>query len=85
MKVIVVAGKEAERCLDPEGNGVNTRGENGGGPGPPDGEQHKQLISSRGGGNTFFYNVFHKKSNIVQIRVPKRGDKRSTWLNGLVN
>jgi hypothetical protein len=31
----------------------------------------------------FFYNVFHKKSNTVQIRVSKRGDKRSTWLNGL--
>jgi hypothetical protein len=30
-----------------------------------------------------FYNVFHKKSNTIQIRVSKRGDKRSTWLNGL--
>jgi hypothetical protein len=31
----------------------------------------------------FLYNVFHKKSNTVQIRVSKGGDKRSTWLNGL--
>ncbi len=35
-----------------EGNGVNPSGGNGGGPGPPDGKQDKQLISSRGGGNT---------------------------------
>jgi hypothetical protein len=47
-----VADKEAGRCLDPEGNGVNPGGGNGGGPGPPGGEQDKQLISSRGGGNT---------------------------------
>jgi hypothetical protein len=44
-----VANEEAGRCLDPEGNGVNP---GGGGPGPPVGKQDKQLISSRGGGNT---------------------------------
>jgi hypothetical protein len=32
--------------------GVNPGEGNGGGPGPPSGEQDKQLISSRGGGNT---------------------------------
>ncbi len=52
MKVIFVADLEAKRCLDPEGNGVNMRGENVRGPGPTDGEQDKQLISSRGGGKT---------------------------------
>ncbi len=42
------------RCLDPEGNGVNPGwgGGNGGGPGPPGEEQDKQLISSRGEGDT---------------------------------
>jgi hypothetical protein len=52
-KRIIVADEEAGRCLDPEGNGVNLRGGNGGGPSPPSGEQDKQLISSRGeAGNT---------------------------------
>ncbi len=49
---VPVADEEEGRCLDPEGNGVNPGGGNGGGPGPPGGEQDKQLISSRGGGNT---------------------------------
>jgi hypothetical protein len=35
------------RCLEPEGNGVNPGGGYGGGPGPPCGEQDKQLITSR--------------------------------------
>jgi hypothetical protein len=47
-----VSDEEAGRCLDPEGNGVNPGGGNGGGPGPPGGEKDKQLINSRGGGNT---------------------------------
>jgi hypothetical protein len=47
-----VADEEAGRCLDPEGNGVNPGGGSGGGHSPPSGEQDKQLISSRGGGNT---------------------------------
>jgi hypothetical protein len=38
--------------MDPEGNGVNPGEGNKGGPGPPIGEQDKQLISSRGGDNT---------------------------------
>jgi hypothetical protein len=42
----------AGRSMDPEGNGVSPGEGNGGGPGPPSGEQDKQLISSRGGGNT---------------------------------
>jgi hypothetical protein len=52
MHRVCVADDEAGRFLDPEGNGVSPSGGNGGGPGPPDGEQDKQLISSRGGGNT---------------------------------
>ncbi len=47
-----VADKGAGRCMDPEGNGVNLREGNRGGPSPPSGEQDKQLISSRGGDNT---------------------------------
>jgi hypothetical protein len=47
-----VSDEEAGRCLDPEGNGVNPGGGNGGGPGPPGREQDKQLITSRGRGNT---------------------------------
>jgi hypothetical protein len=40
-------------CLEPEGNGVNPRGGgNKGGPGPPSGEQDKQLTSSSGGDNS---------------------------------
>ncbi len=38
--------------MDPKGNGVNLGEENGVGPSPPSGEQDKQLISSRGRGNT---------------------------------
>jgi hypothetical protein len=49
---IIVADEEAERCLNPEGNGVNLRGGNGGGLGSPDEEQDKQLINSRGRRNT---------------------------------
>jgi hypothetical protein len=50
--VSTVSDEEAGRCLDPEGNGVNQGGRNGGGPGPLGGEQHKQYFSSRGGGYT---------------------------------
>jgi hypothetical protein len=39
-------------CLEPEGNGVNPGGGNEGGPGPPSGEQDKQLTASRGGDNS---------------------------------
>jgi hypothetical protein len=52
LTVVTEADEEAVRCLDPEGNGVNLGGGNGGGPGPPSGEQDKQLINSRGEGNT---------------------------------
>jgi hypothetical protein len=39
--------------MDPEGYGVTMgRGVEGGGPGPPSGEQDKQLICSSGGGET---------------------------------
>jgi hypothetical protein len=48
----VTVADEAGRCLDPERNGVKPGGGNRGGPGPPGGEQDKQLISSRGGGST---------------------------------
>ncbi len=46
-----VSDGEAGGWLNPEGNGVNTGGGNGRGPGPPGGEQDKQLITSRVGGN----------------------------------
>jgi hypothetical protein len=49
---VSVADKGVGSCMDPEGNGVNPGEGDGGGPGPPSGEQDKQLISSRGGGNT---------------------------------
>jgi hypothetical protein len=49
---IIVADEEAGRCLNPEGNGVNLTGGNGGGLGPPDEEQDKQWINSRGRRNT---------------------------------
>ncbi len=53
MKCVTVADKGAGRCMDPEGNEVNPgKGSGGGPPSPPSGEQDKQLISSRGGGNT---------------------------------
>jgi hypothetical protein len=38
--------------MDPEGNVVNLGKGNGEGPGPPSGEQDKQLISNSGGDNT---------------------------------
>ncbi len=47
-----MSDREAGRYLEPEGNGVNLGGGNGGGPGPPSGVQDKQLITSRGGGNS---------------------------------
>ncbi len=37
-----VSDGEAGRYLDPEGNGVNPGGENGGGPGPPGEKKDKQ-------------------------------------------
>jgi hypothetical protein len=54
LKIInrIVSDEEVGRCQDPEGNGVNLGGGNAGAPGPPGGEQDKQVISSRGGGNT---------------------------------
>jgi hypothetical protein len=39
---IIVSDEDVGRCLDPEGNGVNPGGGNGGGPGPPGGEQDKK-------------------------------------------
>jgi hypothetical protein len=50
--ILLVAYEGAGRCMDPEVNGVNPGEGNGGGPGPPSGEQDKQLISSRRGDNT---------------------------------
>ncbi len=66
----IVADEEAGRCLDSEGNGVNPGGGDGGGPGSPSGEQDKQLISSRGGGNT------HRATKKTGRRV--RRDKKDT-------
>jgi hypothetical protein len=45
---LIVADEGAGECMDPEGNGVNPGKGNGGGPGPPRGEQDKQLISNSG-------------------------------------
>ncbi len=43
--------REAGKCVDPEGNGVNSgKGAGGGGPGPPSEELDKQLISNSEGG-----------------------------------
>jgi hypothetical protein len=47
-----VSDREAARCLEPEGNGVNPDRGNGGGPGLPSGEQDKQLFTSREGDNS---------------------------------
>jgi hypothetical protein len=45
---ITVSDREVGWCLEPEGNGVNPGGRNGGGPGPPSGKQDEQLTASRG-------------------------------------
>ncbi len=47
--VVSVSDREVGWCLEPVGNGVNPGGGNGGGPGPPSGEQDKQLTASSGG------------------------------------
>jgi hypothetical protein len=39
------------RCLGPEGNGVSSGKEGGGGPGPPSWEEGKQSTPSKEGGN----------------------------------
>ncbi len=44
--------REVGRCLESKGNGVNPGRGNGGGPGPPSGEQYKQLNTSKGEGNS---------------------------------
>ncbi len=48
-----MSDRKVERCLEPEGNGVNPRRGNGGGPGPPNREQDKQFITNRRGDNIF--------------------------------
>jgi hypothetical protein len=53
MYTIPVSDRKVGRCLEPEGNGVNPGRGNGGGPGPPSREQDKQLITNRGGDNSF--------------------------------
>jgi hypothetical protein len=47
-----VSDRRVGHCLVPKGNGVNQGGGNEGGPGPPDGEQDKQLTASREGVNS---------------------------------
>jgi hypothetical protein len=39
-------------CVDPEGNGATMSGGAEGGPGPPSGEQDKQLVYNSGGDKT---------------------------------
>jgi hypothetical protein len=46
------ADEEMGVCVDPEGNGVTMGRGAEGGPGPPSGEQDKQLICNSGGGET---------------------------------
>jgi hypothetical protein len=52
MYIVSEAYEGAGECMDTEGNGVNLGEGNRGGPGPPSGEQDKQLISNSGGDNT---------------------------------
>ncbi len=47
-----VSDREVGWCLEPERNGVYLGRGNVGGPGPPSGEQDKQLTASRGGDNS---------------------------------
>jgi hypothetical protein len=49
---ITVADGEMGECVDPEGNGVTMGRGAEGGPGPPSGEQDKQLICNGGRGET---------------------------------
>ncbi len=52
MKRVNVADEEAVRCRDPEGNGVNPGGGNGGRLGPPGGGKISNRSAAEGGGNT---------------------------------
>ncbi len=47
----IVPNTRVGRCLRPEGNGVSSRGEGEGGPGPPNKEGDKQSIPSEAGDN----------------------------------
>jgi hypothetical protein len=49
---LIVSDRGAGCCLEPKGNGVNPGEGNERGPGPPSGEQDKQLTASRGGDNS---------------------------------
>ncbi len=51
--ILTVSDGKGERYLEPEGNGVNPRRGNGGGPGPSSRERDKQFITNRGGDNSF--------------------------------
>jgi hypothetical protein len=48
---LLVSDIEVRCCLEPTGNRVNPGRGDEGGPGPPSGEQVKQLTASRGGDN----------------------------------
>jgi hypothetical protein len=48
----IVTDREVGECLNPEGNGVTMGRGAEGGPGPPSGEQDKQLICNNGGDKT---------------------------------
>jgi hypothetical protein len=49
---VIVADREVDGCVDPEGNGVTMGRGAEGGPGPPSGKQDQQLIYSSEGGET---------------------------------
>jgi hypothetical protein len=51
-RVRLVADGGVGEYVDPEGNGVTMGSGAEGGPGPPSGEQDKQLIWNSGGGKT---------------------------------
>ncbi len=47
-----ISDRKVGCCLESKGNGVNPGREDEGGPGPPSGEQDKQLTANRGGDNS---------------------------------
>ncbi len=46
----IVTDKKTKMCVDPGGNGAILSAGERGGPGPPGGEENRQLASDSGGG-----------------------------------
>jgi hypothetical protein len=53
MMMLGVTDRGKKECVDPEGNGVTMSEGAERGPGPPCGEQDKQLICNSGGDKTY--------------------------------